>query len=157
MTAEGEDADRLWAAIADPTRQQLLDLILASGDATATALARDLPITRQGIAKHLAVLERAGLVEATRTGREVRFTVREDRLDQATRRMAQVVARWDERLATIKRIAETERAPPRGPGRACDAGRPRAPAGGQLSVAAGALEPTWGRSRVSSTSSASMW
>jgi ArsR family transcriptional regulator, cadmium/lead-responsive transcriptional repressor len=107
MTLEGEDADRLWAAIADPTRQQLLDLLLASGDATATALARDLPITRQGIAKHLAVLERAGLVEATRTGREVRFTVREDRLDQATRRMARILARWDERLATIKRIAET--------------------------------------------------
>jgi predicted ArsR family transcriptional regulator len=108
MTAEGEDADRLWAAIADPTRQHLLDLILASGDATATALARDLPITRQGIAKHLAVLERAGLVQASRSGREVRFTVREDRLDQATRRMAQILARWDARLDTIKRIAETE-------------------------------------------------
>jgi DNA-binding transcriptional ArsR family regulator len=109
MTAEGEDADRLWAAIADPTRQQLLDLILQAGDATATALARDLPITRQGIAKHLAVLERAGLVEASRTGREVRFTVRRDRLDQATRHMAQILAKWDERLATIKHIAETER------------------------------------------------
>ena len=57
MTDEGEEADRLWAAIADPTRQQLLDRILAAGDATATALARDLPITRQGIAKHLAVLD----------------------------------------------------------------------------------------------------
>ena len=103
-----EDADRLWAAIADPTRQQLLDLHPRAGDATATALARDLPITRQGIAKHLAVLERAGLVEASRSGREVRFTVRRDRLDQATRRMAQVLDRWDERLATIKGLAETE-------------------------------------------------
>jgi len=46
MTGEGEEADQLWAAIADPTRQQLLDLLLASGHATATALARDLPITR---------------------------------------------------------------------------------------------------------------
>jgi DNA-binding transcriptional ArsR family regulator len=109
VTSEGEQADRLWAAIADPTRQQLLDLILAGGDATASALARDLPITRQGIAKHLAVLERAGLVEATRTGREVRFTVREDRLYSATRRMARIVAEWDDRLATVKRIAETER------------------------------------------------
>jgi DNA-binding transcriptional ArsR family regulator len=108
MTAEGEEADRLWAAIADPVRQQLLDIILASGDATATALARDLPITRQGIAKHLAVLERAGLVQATRSGREVRFTVREDRLDEATRRMARIVARWDRRLAAIKHIAESE-------------------------------------------------
>ena len=108
MTGESEDADQLWAAIADPTRQQLLDRLLTAGDATATALARDLPITRQGIAKHLAVLQRAGLVEATRTGREVRFTVREDRLDQATQRMAQILARWDARLVAIKRIAETE-------------------------------------------------
>ena len=108
MTGEGEEADRLWAAIADPTRQQLLDRILAAGDATATALARDLPITRQGIAKHLAVLERAGLVEASRSGREVRFSVRQDRLDRATRHMAQILASWDERLAAIKRIAETE-------------------------------------------------
>ena len=108
MTSGGEEADRLWAAIADPTRQRMLDRILASGTATATALARDLPITRQGIAKHLAVLERAGLVEATRTGREVRFAVRQDRLDQATRYMAQVLATWDQRLADIKRIAEAE-------------------------------------------------
>jgi predicted ArsR family transcriptional regulator len=111
VTSAGDEADRLWAAVADPTRQRLLDSILAAGDATATALARDLPISRQGIAKHLAVLQRAGLVEATRTGREVRFTVRRDRLDQATRQMAEIVARWDERLATIKRIAETERDP----------------------------------------------
>lgn len=108
MTGAGEDEDRLWAAIADPTRQRLLDRLLASGDATATALARDLPITRQGVAKHLAVLERAGLVEATRAGREVRFTVREERVDQATRRMAQILARWDDRLAAIKHLAETE-------------------------------------------------
>lgn len=107
MTGDGEDADQLWAAIADPTRQRLLDLILG-GHATASALARDLPITRQGIAKHLTVLERAGLVDATRTGREVRYTVRQDRLRQANRRMAQIVTEWDERLDTIKRIAETE-------------------------------------------------
>jgi ArsR family transcriptional regulator, cadmium/lead-responsive transcriptional repressor len=113
MTSEAEDADRLWAAIGDPRRQQLLDRILASGVATATALARDLPITRQGIAKHLAVLERAGLVQATRTGREVRYAIQQDRLDQATRYMAQVLATWDERLAAIKRIAEAERDPRR--------------------------------------------
>lgn len=112
MTGQDPEADRLWAAIADPTRQQLLDRLLASGEATATALARDLPITRQGIAKHLAVLERAGLVEATRTGREVRYAVREERLDQATRRMARILARWDDRLAKIKRIAESERESP---------------------------------------------
>ena len=101
-----EDADRLWAALGDPMRLRLLDLLLERGEATASALATALPITRQGVAKHLAVLERSELVVARRAGRELRFAVREDRLDQARRQMAQVAARWDERLVAIKRIAE---------------------------------------------------
>ena len=101
-----EDADRLWAALGDPMRLRLLDLLLERGEATASALATALPITRQGVAKHLAVLERSELVVARRAGREVRFAVREERLDQARRQMAQVAARWDERLVAIKRIAE---------------------------------------------------
>ena len=72
-----EDADRLWAALGDPMRLRLLDLLLERGDTTASALATALPITRQGVAKHLAVLERAELVVARRAGREVRFAVRE--------------------------------------------------------------------------------
>jgi len=101
-----EDADRLWAALGDPMRLRLLDLLLEHGEATASALATELPITRQGVAKHLAVLERAELVVARRAGREVRFAVRRERLDQARRQMAQVAARWDERLVAIKRLAE---------------------------------------------------
>jgi ArsR family transcriptional regulator, cadmium/lead-responsive transcriptional repressor len=101
-----EDADRLWAALGDPMRLRLLDLLLEHGEATASALATALPITRQGVAKHLAVLGRAELVVARRAGREVRFAVREARLDQARRQMAQVAARWDERLVAVKRIAE---------------------------------------------------
>lgn len=106
MTQDGDDADRLWAALADPTRLRLLDLLLESGETTASALARELPITRQGVAKHLVVLERVDLVRARRAGRETRFTIRDERLAQAQRQMAQVASRWDERLATIKRIAE---------------------------------------------------
>src|SRR6185437_13182056 len=61
-TAREDDA--LWAAVGDPTRRQLLDALLARGGASATALAADLPVTRQAVAKHLAVLDRAGLVRA---------------------------------------------------------------------------------------------
>ena len=103
---DGGDADRMWAALGDPMRLRLLDLLLERGEATASALATELPITRQGIAKHLLVLQRADLVHAQRTGRETRFTVRDERLAQAQRQMAQVASRWDERLARIKRIAE---------------------------------------------------
>lgn len=63
----GED-DELWAAVADPMRRRLLDVLLATGEATATTLAEELPVTRQAIAKHLAVLDRAGLVEGRRRG-----------------------------------------------------------------------------------------
>ncbi|MGN6170853.1 MAG: ArsR/SmtB family transcription factor [Solirubrobacteraceae bacterium] len=106
MTRDGEDADRLWAALGDPMRLRVLDLLLERGEATASGLATELPITRQGIAKHLIVLERADLVQAQRAGRETRFTVRDERLAQAQRQMARVAARWDARLATIKQLAE---------------------------------------------------
>ena len=105
-----EQHDELWAAVADPTRRRMLDLLLAHGDGTATTLAAELPVSRQAVVKHLAVLDRAGLVTGERRGREVRYTVRPDRLDDATRRLAGVAAEWDARLAAIKRIAETAEA-----------------------------------------------
>ena len=107
MRRGGDDADELWAAVADPTRRRLLDALLARGEATATTLAGDLPVTRQAVAKHLSVLERAGLVDSRRLGREVRYAVRPERLDAATEWLARVAAEWDERLGAIKRLAES--------------------------------------------------
>jgi ArsR family transcriptional regulator, cadmium/lead-responsive transcriptional repressor len=106
MTGDQGDRARLWAAIADPTRRRVIDIILIRGEATATALAAELPISRQGVAKHLAVLETAGLVERRRHGKEVGFAVRPDRLDLAARWMADVAGEWDSRLARIRRLAE---------------------------------------------------
>jgi ArsR family transcriptional regulator, cadmium/lead-responsive transcriptional repressor len=102
-----DEGDELWAAVADPTRRRLLDALLAHGEATATTLAGELPVTRQAIAKHLAVLERAGLVESRRVGREVRYAVRPERLDAASGGLARVAAEWDDRLGALKRIAES--------------------------------------------------
>jgi len=106
VTAVVEEVDELWSAIGDPTRRRVLDLILDRGEATATVVAGELPVTRQAVAKHIAVLGRAGLVEARREGREVRYAVRPQRLDAAARSMASVAAQWDTRLVAIKRIAE---------------------------------------------------
>ncbi len=103
----GED-ELLWEAVADPSRRKVLDLILAHGEATPTMIAAGLPITRQAVAKHLAVLSRVGLVEERRQGREVRYTVRPGRLDEAARAMATAAARWDRRLDAIKRLAEEQ-------------------------------------------------
>ncbi|NIS37523.1 MAG: helix-turn-helix transcriptional regulator, partial [Actinobacteria bacterium] len=62
--------DELWSAVGDPTRRRMLDLLLTDGGGTATRLSRQLPVTRQAVAKHLSVLDRAGLVHATPSGRE---------------------------------------------------------------------------------------
>jgi DNA-binding transcriptional ArsR family regulator len=107
MTRGADDADELWAAVADPTRRRLLDALLAHGEATATTLAGEVPVTRQAVAKHLSVLERVGLVDSRRQGREVRYAVRPERLGAATGWFAQVAAEWDERLEAIKRLAES--------------------------------------------------
>jgi DNA-binding transcriptional ArsR family regulator len=107
VTKHAGEVDELWTAVADPTRRRLLDVLLAHGEATATTLAGELPVSRQAIVKHLAVLDRVGLVTGRRQGREVRYTVDPERLDAATRWMARVAAEWDSRLATIKRLAES--------------------------------------------------
>jgi DNA-binding transcriptional ArsR family regulator len=100
------DDDDLWDAIADPTRRKLLDLLVARGQATATTLTADMPVSRQAISKHLVVLERVGLIDGHRQGREVRYEVREPRLAEATQALSQVADRWDRRLQAIKRLAE---------------------------------------------------
>ena len=107
MRRGGDDGDQLWAAVADPTRRRLLDALLARSEATATTLAGDLPITRQAVAKHLSVLERVGLVDSRRVGREVRYAVRPERLDAASEWFARIAAEWDDRLGAIKRLAES--------------------------------------------------
>lgn len=114
MTARAVSEEALVEAVADTSRRQVLDLLLAHGETTPTALAAELPFTRQAVTKHLAVLGRAGLVESTRQGREVRYSVRPEHLDAAARAMAKVAARWDARLEAIKRMSEARAARKRG-------------------------------------------
>lgn len=98
--------DDLWSAVGDPVRRRMLDLLLADGDGTATSLGRQLPITRQAVAKHLGVLDRVGLVRATPAGREKRYRVDDAQLARAVAQLASVGSAWDARLQRIKRIAE---------------------------------------------------
>lgn len=98
--------DDLWSAIGDPTRRRMLDLLLVDGAGTATTLSDSLPVTRQAVAKHLAVLDRVGLVHVTPSGRERRYRVDEAQLARAVAQLADVGAAWDARLQRIKRIAE---------------------------------------------------
>jgi len=102
--------DNLWAAIADPSRRRVLDLVVQQGEASASWLAGQVPFSRQAVSKHLVVLEEAGLVGRRKQGREVLYRVDAVRLDQASRAMAEVAERWDRRLQTIKRLAEAAHA-----------------------------------------------
>lgn len=94
------DPGPVFEALADPMRRRLLSQ-LASSPATATELASELPITRQAVAKHLASLSQAGLLERERTGRDVRYRVTPQPLTEAVSWMAQVVGQWDDRLARL--------------------------------------------------------
>ena len=99
--------DELWSAVGDPTRRRMLDLLLIDGGGTATTLGHQLPVTRQAVAKHLAVLDRAGLVHGTQAGRERRYQVDDTQLARAVAQLSSVGSAWDARLQRIKRIAET--------------------------------------------------
>lgn len=105
-TLVGKVDDDLWSAIGDPTRRRLLDLLLIDGKGTATSLGQQLPVTRQAVAKHLAVLDRVGLVRATPAGREKRYEIDDAQLARAVAQLASVGSVWDARLQRIKKIAE---------------------------------------------------
>lgn len=99
--------EAVLAALADPMRRRLLDVLVDAGRASATTLGGRLPVSRQAVGKHLRVLEAAGLVEGVRAGREVLYSARPDPLDASARWLASLSAGWDARLGAVKRAAET--------------------------------------------------
>ena len=96
----------VFAALADPSRRQVIGVLAARGTATATAVAEELAITRQAVTKHLATLGDAGLVSAERAGREVRYQLRPAPMRLAARWLDTAAGAWDDRLATLKDAAE---------------------------------------------------
>src|SRR5215831_12308513 len=99
-----ETPDAVFAALADPTRRRVLRLVAERGPTSATLLEPELPVTRQAIVKHLAVLNRAGLITSQRTGQEVRYALIPGSLDEVTDWIAELSARWDERLARLRLV-----------------------------------------------------
>jgi DNA-binding transcriptional ArsR family regulator len=95
----------VFSALADPTRRQLISW-LAARPATATELAGRLPISRQAITKHLAVLDDARLLAKERQGREVLYRLDAERLAPASEWIATVSARWEARIGRLKRYLE---------------------------------------------------
>jgi DNA-binding transcriptional ArsR family regulator len=95
----------VFAALGDDTRWGILTA-LGDADLSASALADRLPVSRQAIAKHLAALLAAGLVEAVPVGREIRYRALGSRMSELATQLERIGTEWDRRLAAIKRIAE---------------------------------------------------
>lgn len=98
-----EHLNAVFAALGDPGRRSLVEAVAARGSATATELAAELPVTRQAVAKQLTALADAGLLQASRRGRETRYEVTPGPLEDAVEWMVSVGAAWDERLAALRR------------------------------------------------------
>ena len=103
MPPEGEAvAEQVFTALADPTRRAILAALAADGPATATDLAEGLPITRQAIAKHLALLAGAGLVTAEPgERRRVRYRLRSAPMQVAQQFLAALARDWDSPLGAL--------------------------------------------------------
>jgi DNA-binding transcriptional ArsR family regulator len=97
----------VFAALADPTRRGMVQVLLRDGSTSVPALSSDLPISRQAVAKHLATLEEAGLLERLPgSGREVRYGLRGEALTPATAWLRDAETDWERRLGRLKGALE---------------------------------------------------
>ncbi len=102
----------VFAALSDPTRRTVVQSLLQEGSTSVPALTATLPISRQAVAKHLAALEDASLLERMpQTGREVRYRLRGDALAPATAWLKDAESAWEGRLGRLKRAVEKDPQP----------------------------------------------
>lgn len=106
MTAEAPV--EMFAALGDPTRFALLTRLVERGSGSATSLAKDAPVTRQAVDRHLRVLEDAGLLASRRVGRQVVYTLEPAALARTTESLVELGRAWEEKLLLIKEAAEAE-------------------------------------------------
>ncbi|MCK0176965.1 MULTISPECIES: helix-turn-helix transcriptional regulator [Mycobacteriaceae] len=98
---EDQVLDRAYAALADPTRRRLLE-VLRGGDARITDLAAPLPMSFAGVSRHIGVLESAGLVQREVRGREHWLSLRPDGLFAAQRWMEEQTEFWSARAEALE-------------------------------------------------------
>ncbi|MFF2653517.1 ArsR/SmtB family transcription factor [Streptomyces sp. NPDC058045] len=105
MTPPAAPLPTVCAALGDATRWEILTR-LGEGPKSASALARELPVSRQAIVKHLEVLREVGLIESEQRGREIVHLALGTRLGQLARELDRIGHSWETRLRTIKQLAE---------------------------------------------------
>jgi DNA-binding transcriptional ArsR family regulator len=100
------DPQPLLAALADPTRRAVFERLNATGPASASRLASEMPVSRQAIAKHLGLLDSVGLVNRSEQGREVVYSARVAPLADMASWLENVGDEWDARLSKLKKTLE---------------------------------------------------
>ncbi len=103
MTKVTDAPGHVFAALADPTRAQIIDWLDEGGTTTATRFAARLPISRQAVSRHLKELESAGLVIGTKRGREVHYGLEPRSLVETARWLQVRADRWEQ---SLRRLAE---------------------------------------------------
>lgn len=104
--ADSSSVASVFAALGDPTRLALLSRLADGPAQSVVELTRGTGLTRQGISKHLAVLEEAGVVSSTRVGRESRFAIQPAGLAEASRYLERASRQWDDAAARLRAFVE---------------------------------------------------
>ncbi len=103
------DVSEVFSALADDTRRAIYEQLLEHPiGRTATQLAQSASVSRQAIVKHLQILEGAGLAEALREGREVRYLALARGTEEVTQWLINQGAAWDRRIAALQKKAGTK-------------------------------------------------
>ena len=102
MPLRRNSSAQLFAALGDETRLGLIARLCAKGPLSITELTAGSRVTRQGITKHLRVMERSGLARCTRRGRESLWEVDRRSVEEAQRYLEQISTQWDQALVRLQ-------------------------------------------------------
>jgi DNA-binding transcriptional ArsR family regulator len=97
----------VFAALGDPVRLAVLQRLAQEGPASISTLAEQFSITRQGVTKHLNVLEAADVLGGQRQGRERVYEIKAARLAEAQQWLAIIASGWDDALSRLKAHVES--------------------------------------------------
>lgn len=100
------DAAPVFAALGDPTRLALLSRLSDGRPRSISRLTEGFDVSRQGLTKHLRVMEQAGIVQSRKVGRESRYQIAPGPLDEARLYLDRIAAQWDDALSRLKAFVE---------------------------------------------------
>lgn len=106
MQPSAADPAPVFAALGDRTRLALIGKLSDGGRHSIARLTADGSITRQGVAKHLRVLEGAGLVASARVGRESLYALRQERIAEARGWLDAIATEWEDALGRLRAFVE---------------------------------------------------